>query len=206
MGIFRPPQEKHSEDYYGRAITCLSADIDPEWITQLADHDIKLDRSIARQSIELTAFVARLNEEFDRSDKVSALAIEALMLEIAIEIASPDRKFPLKNEAPKWLSHATEYIHAEFTSALTVAGIANAVGVHPVHLTRVFRRFYNQSIPEYIQRLRVEHACRLMTVPEISLAEISAASGFSDQSHFCKTFKRIIKTKPADYRAAVATS
>ena len=54
---------------------------------------------------------------------------------------------------------------------------------------------------EYIRQLRVEYACRQLSSSSTALAEIASAAGFSDQSHFSRTFKRQIGMTPSQYRA-----
>jgi AraC family transcriptional regulator len=85
---------------------------------------------------------------------------------------------------------------------LTLDGIAKSVGTHPVHLARAFRQHHYCTIGEYIRKLRVEFACCEITTTDSSLAEIAARTGFYDQSHFSRTFKRIIGVTPREYRAA----
>lgn len=201
--IFRPPLETHSENYYGKGIVCLSVDIEPGWLASLHQYGINLDRSAAYSSRELVSLITRLNTEFDNLDNISALAIETLMLEIAIEIARPERTMSSKAGMPRWLLNARDYICAEFTSDLKVSEIAKAANVHPVHLTRVFQKAYGCTIVEYIQRLRIDLACSMIATTNKPLAEIAVMAGFSDQSHFCRTFKRLVKLTPAQYRTAV---
>ncbi|MBA4183537.1 MAG: helix-turn-helix transcriptional regulator, partial [Acidobacteria bacterium] len=75
--------------------------------------------------------------------------------------------------------------------------------IHPVHLARTFRRSYGYTIAEYVRRLRVDFACSALASSNESLAEIAVNAGFSDQSRFSKTFKRLTNLTPAEYRAAI---
>ena len=75
--------------------------------------------------------------------------------------------------------------------------------VHPVHLSRVFRRFQRQGIGEYIRRLRARTASTLLLNPEIPLADISFATGFADQSHFTRAFRKVTGMTPQAFRAAL---
>jgi AraC family transcriptional regulator len=89
-----------------------------------------------------------------------------------------------------------------FSESLTLAGVAASVGVHPVHLARVFRQHYRCTIGEYVRQVRIEFASRELSVSDAPLAEIAFTSGFSDQSHFSKTFKRLTGQTPAQFRKA----
>ena len=102
--------------------------------------------------------------------------------------------------APLWLRRVREKLHAEFHTRITMDDLARQAGVHPVHVSRVFRRFAGRGIGDYVHRLRVREACERMLDPRLSLADISMDLGFADQSHFSRTFRDITGTTPAVFR------
>lgn len=199
--IVRPPLEKHSEIYHGRGIICLSVDVQPQWIERLKQYDIKLEHSADFRNANLSALMMKLNDEFTLRDNASALAIEALLLEIAVEVSRRSEKQISESKAPHWLIKVRDLIHADYASNLMINNLAMEANIHPVHLSRTFRRHYCCTIAEYIRRLRVEAACHALTSSDQTLAEIAAAAGFSDQSHFSNVFKRLMNATPAEYRA-----
>jgi len=72
-----------------------------------------------------------------------------------------------------------------------------------VHLSRIFRRCNGEGIGEYVHRLRIRSACEQMLTPRKSLAEISLETGFADQSHFTRVFRRITGMSPGAFRKLV---
>jgi|SRR5579871_1051184 len=107
---------------------------------------------------------------------------------------------------PQWLQDARAIVEARFLETLRLAEISSAVGVHFVHLSRQFRRYYDCTVGDLIRRRRVEYACHLLLNSDISLAEIALTCCFSDQSHFSMTFKRQIGTTPSKFRARAANN
>jgi AraC family transcriptional regulator len=101
---------------------------------------------------------------------------------------------------PRWLLNAVDLLNAEFRSNLKVQDIANEVGVHPFHLSRVFRTVHRQTIGEYVHKLRVAYACKLLESPECDLATVALSAGFADQSHFTRVFKNITGMTPGAFR------
>lgn len=203
MLIFRPQGEPHADSFDRGAARCLNVEITDEWLERARPHSsLVLKESGDYQSINLRVLSSRLFREFRETDEASGLAVEGLMLEI-ISAAERGARGRTWGGVPLWLARAREFIHAHYSDGLTIALIADAVGVHPVHLAREFRKHFHDSPADYIIRLRIAAACRQLSRPDASLAHIAAATGFYDQSHFSKTFKRLTGTTPAKYRSAL---
>jgi AraC family transcriptional regulator len=92
-------------------------------------------------------------------------------------------------------------LHAERCARATLDDLSAAAGVHPVHLSRVFRRFQREGIGEYARRLRIRTACRYLFERELPLTEISLLTGFADQSHFTREFRRVAGLTPHAFRS-----
>jgi AraC family transcriptional regulator len=142
----------------------------------------------------------RLYREYKDLDEASPLTIEGLALEMLAEISSYRAK-RTDRRPPQWLKQIKDYLHAHFSESPDLPTLSAIADVHPGHLVREFRKFYRCTIGEYIRRLRIEQACREMSLPDSSLAQIALSAGFSDQSHFSRIFKRQMGISPAEYRA-----
>src|SRR5262249_24736124 len=130
------------------------------------------------------------------------LSIEGLALELAAEFARslPDEAGPA---VPRWLRQARDLLDATHDQPLTLEFVARAVGVHPVHLAREFRRRYHGTVAAYVRQRRIEHACRLLRGSDEPLVQIALTVGFAHQAHFTRVFRNLTGTTPAAYRAQV---
>jgi AraC family transcriptional regulator len=108
--------------------------------------------------------------------------------------------------APHWLTQARDLLHGRFADSLNLVEIANTVGVHPTHLARTFKKYYQTTVGEYLRRLRLDWAMRQLSETEASIADIASAAGFYDQSHFSNLFKQHTGFTPAEFRAAQVIS
>jgi AraC family transcriptional regulator len=94
-------------------------------------------------------------------------------------------------------------LHAQFTEGIRTAEVADAVGVHPAHLARVFRNHFKLSMGSYVRGLRLDWAARELIRSNTSLSAVALAAGFADQSHFTRFFKRHTGLTPYGYRQAM---
>ncbi len=93
-----------------------------------------------------------------------------------------------------------ELIEREFTRLAGVAEAAQACGLHRDYLNRLFRRFGDVTVEEYLRRLRLDAASRLLLTSDRTLADISAEIGYADEFSFSKAFKRRFGHAPRHWR------
>jgi AraC-like DNA-binding protein len=102
---------------------------------------------------------------------------------------------------PPLVQRALRYVHRHSSQPLQVQQIALAIKCHPNYLSRVFRRAMGCSLGEYILHVRVDRARHLLQNSHYSLDEIAYRTGFHDQSHFARVFKKYLGAPPGAYRA-----
>ena len=195
---FHPSGEKHSERFYDSRAHLFSIQVSPQWLSRVRDYSIRLNDSAVFSRGVLSQLASRVYVEFRRMDEVSALAIEGLTLEIMAEAAR--QCLPADNAEARWLKQARELLHEKFKEPLTLTDVACEVDIHPVHLARVFRQHYHQTVGEYVRQLRLEFSRRELSATDKPLSEIALSAGFSSQSHFSTVFKRHVGLTPAQYR------
>ena len=192
--IFRPPAEPHSNRFARSGGRCLNVEVAPQWLLR-TDQALT---SAALSSMHFALLGRRLCDELIATDDASPLAVESIIVELLGDAATHDR---VSSSPPPWLMRAKEIVHDRMTERFTLSMIAGEVGVHPVHLASTFRRFYGQSVGAYLRDLRIDAACGQLIHTDRPLADIATGAGFSDQSHFGRTFKRIMRATPHEYRA-----
>ena len=196
--IFHLPNDPHSNSFNRKGGRCLNVRFADSLLIRVGEL-IRLPKiSNARKDVFTTNSMNRLYREFQDFDEFSQIAIEGIVLEILAAI-SRDDLFEGKYR-PKWLESAKEILHERFCESLSLNEISETVGRHPVHLAREFRRHFRCTIGDYIRCLRVEFASRELSKTNHTLSEIALSAGFSHQSHFTKTFRRITGKTPSEFR------
>jgi AraC family transcriptional regulator len=167
--------------------------------------DLKLITKIPEMFFEkntsLVWLSCRLYHEFKNWQNCSELVAEGITLEM---LALSSRKaFVTEKQPPLWLLRVVDKLNDEFNENIMSEQLAAEAKVHPVHLASVFRRFHNETIGEYVQKLRVSNAAKLLIDEETPLSDIAYSSGFSDQSHFTRVFKRFVGITPGAFRISL---
>jgi AraC family transcriptional regulator len=162
-----------------------------------------VDRLTELRGGGLALLAWRLAAELRASDTAAPLAAEGLALELLAATRREASERRRATRAPGWLNAAEELLRTRLEDGVRLRELADLVGVHPVHLARVFRAHYGVSVGEYGRRVRLDWAATEVARSEMSLARIAARAGFADQSHFTRLFKERIGTTPAAYRRLV---
>jgi len=101
------------------------------------------------------------------------------------------------------VEQVTAFMHEHLGSRVDHAALERVSGLSTSRLQAVFREVTGYPPLDYLRRLRVEEARRLLADDRLSVKEIAARTGFRDTSHFSKVFRREDGLAPAHYRAAL---
>lgn len=135
---------------------------------------------------------------------------------LAGEVADQILHHPLRPpEAPQRVTHghgietlpegvrgAVQIIEANIEDPLRVSEIAELVGISQRQLERRFNLHFGCTVARFSQLLRLQHSRVLLVSTNLSISEISTASGFNTQSHFNQVFKKCFGRNPSAYRTA----
>jgi AraC family transcriptional regulator len=196
---FHPPGTVHSGEIGRSGGRLFAIELEDVWLNRVRDFAPPRAYSHYSPGGELAWLAARLYREYKHGEAASPLAIEGILLEMLGEV-SRVRAVGESGE-PRWLVTAVDLLHAEFQRSLTLGEIARQVRVHPVHLSRVFRGKYGQTVGEYLNVLRIRYAIEQLE-RDTPLSDLSLAAGFADQSHFTRVFRALTGTTPAKFRAS----
>lgn len=111
------------------------------------------------------------------------------------------RQKSAQKKTPDWVKELKQIIQDQVDTSLTLTGISKSLDISPSYLSREFSKHFNSlSFGEYIRKLRIEKAIELIRQNKYSLTEIAYLTGFSDQSHFTRIFKKHTGQNPFAYK------
>ncbi len=131
--------------------------------------------------------------------KVYALIM--LLLATLFELSPPEQQYH-PDIAFRRQYLVLQYIHSRYLSPLSLAEVSRVAELSPNHFCTQFVKVTGCGFVEYCTRLRIQYACTLLEDTEMSVTEISFASGFGSLSHFLRTFHKSKQMTPSAYRQA----
>ena len=191
-------QESHyniKPDGYTRG---FHIEVEPKWFDaqSLNRHVQHGSFQISHPSVKLRAY--NILKESKIRDTTSALAIHVLLTSIFSAINQSEEV--AQRTKPAWVAVIREMLHDDPVKQWTLAALAVLAGVHPIHLSRQFPKYFGCNMGDYIRKLKIQKSIALATNKSLSLTEIAYACGFADQSHFIRCFKAEHKMNPSAFR------
>jgi AraC family transcriptional regulator len=147
---------------------------------------------------EVTRLGMRLASESWGDDPINSLLLEGLSLELIARVLRTNS--PRFVNRPAWLVRAHDRLRSEWAHPPSITALAREAEVSPTVFTRTFRRHYRMRPATVVHMARIDVAMELMRSPDLPLMQIARSSGFADQSHLGRIFRRLVGTTPAAYR------
>ena len=197
--ILRGPKLIHSDQYGPVEHRSFMIELEERWLSTCRHFQGLFQGFRHFSGGPVSALALRIYRESRVKDSLAHVIVEGLMLEMLGHASRSLIKTPTR--PPNWLTQARDLLHERFNDSHNLVEIASAVGVHPTHLARTFKKHYRTTVGEYLRQLRLDWASQQLSETENSIAEIAAAAGFYDQSHFSHLFKQHTGFTPAEFRA-----
>jgi AraC family transcriptional regulator len=105
--------------------------------------------------------------------------------------------------APAALRRSIEYIEANLDRDLRLTELAREASLSMSHFVRSFRQSTGKTPHQFLLQQRVRRAQTLMRNSRTSLADVAVASGFADQHHLSRVFRRITGVTPTHFRCSL---
>lgn len=121
------------------------------------------------------------------------------VLDIFIDTVYESRN--IKNS--RLLSDALSYIRENYHNNLSLDNVAQQVFISPYYLSHLFKEELGITFVEYLTRVRLEEAKKLLKEPNLSIEAVASEVGYDDASYFSKVFKKNMGISPNQYRKNV---
>jgi AraC-like DNA-binding protein len=148
----------------------------------------------------LEAALAEIDADGQAAKEIIAKARSLLPIQVDRDSAA----FPLSFGSGKLIAwqvrRIARFIEEHLNEPIRLDALGKVVGLSRSHFARRFKLSFGEPPHAYLIRRRVEHACHLLLVSDLALAEIARASGFADQAHFTRSFRQRTGRSPGLWR------
>jgi AraC family transcriptional regulator len=200
VAVVEPVEEQHAHRVGTAGARTVSIEVLPDGADDLLG-ELRCVLDVPRIAFDGNALMlaSRLRAEIDAQDRAAPIAAEGLALELLAALAR-GKQIHEHGAVPPWLRTVRELVHESVPDGVSIGHAARVVGLHPVHVARVFHALVGDSFGSYQRALRVRWAAQAIAESDEPLASIALRAGFADQSHFTRMFRRLSGMTPRSYR------
>lgn len=146
------------------------------------------------------------NDGYSENNVYSFLSVNAFLYQILYHLftgCAHNRQMYPTMISSKYLERfkdISQYMAAHYTESITLSGLAKQFFISPEHLSRCFKRYMGMTFKDYLDSIRITHACTEVIHSDLSMMDIALKNGYSDTEPFYRVFKKYYHTTPAAYR------
>ena len=188
----------------------VSLVLDRKFVADTVSGDLPADRiEFATQRSATDAIIASYAEAFLSELRTNGdnglLYVDTLTTGLTLHllssygIAKPRMPIPKAKLNSFQLRTIVDFVQSNLEGDISLVTLAEQVRVSPFHLARQFRATVGVAPHQFVLRQRIQKSIRLIRAGKLPLAQIAVESGFHDQSHLTRSFRKLLGTTPAQY-------
>lgn len=154
----------------------------------------------ANDNSRVMALISILRDVKSFSDEHKQVLLRGYLTAFFAEILE---MLPMKGANPEEnqaIRSIVKYCSRNFTKELSLSVLEEELHLSKYYISHLFGEKLGISFNDYVNFLRVSEACRLLRMSDMSITEISGASGFGTLRTFNRSFIKQMNTSPSDYR------
>ncbi len=146
---------------------------------------------------------SRIYQEYQRKERGYIQLIRAYIISLIIKFFRDVERMDsvhLSSGKLKTVYSAVAYMQENFNTKLSVDDIASRAFLAPDYFRKIFKKVTGHSVTAYMQSLRIDEACRLLSTTDTPIKDICFLVGYNDVTTFYQSFKKITGKTPNEYR------
>jgi AraC-like DNA-binding protein len=153
---------------------------------------------------KITDILSQIPEQGFKKITAFIEAVEALCRSEEYEyLASVSYKNQYDEKDTTRINTVYKFLMQNFHRNITLDEVANLCNMTPNSFCRFFKSRTNKSVNQFLNELRIGHACKLLSNENYSVSDVCYESGYNNLTNFNKFFKSIVKKTPSEYRKII---
>lgn len=126
----------------------------------------------------------------------------SLIVRELLLLCRDDSAGAVNTDSPAYMtySRARDFIEQKYLELNSLDAVSKGCGVEAAYLCRLFSRFHDESPYQFLTRLRMDHASRLLLLDGSSVRAVASEMGYKDPFHFSRVFKSVHRVPPSRFR------
>jgi len=148
---------------------------------------------------------SRIYQEYRCKEKGYIQLIRAYIISLIIKFFRDIERsdsVQLSQDKLQAVYSALAYMEKNYNTKLSVDDIASKAFLAPDYFRKIFKKVTGHSVTAYMQNLRIDEACRLLSTTDAPIKDICFTVGYNDVTTFYQTFKKVTGKTPNEYRKA----
>lgn len=195
--LFYSCEEPHLNHSYQPDTRIFNVELNNRWLQSMDLGAVIGNGIVTVISPDQKFLLLKIFREYRLMDHCSSLNIETMAIDLLTSISQHKNS---ASDIPKWAIQLKEVLHDRWTENLSLKELSEILRIHPVTISRYFPKYFKCTLCDYIRKIRIDKSLNLIRSGGEKLTDIAFASGFADQSHFIRAFKKVTGLLPNEYR------
>ncbi|QWU13353.1 two-component system, response regulator YesN [Paenibacillus sophorae] len=156
---------------------------------------------LERQGGFLESAYHHLQQMHRNPSELSIQAVLGLFQEIFHRLTKGGKEEPVHENEQDIVSRVRTYIYSHYAEPLSLALLAEKMGISPGYLSSIFHKTMQESYIKFLTRVRMEQAAKLLKAnPPVKVYDVSEKVGYVSVKHFSHVFKQFHHMPPGEYQ------
>lgn len=189
--LYRVANYEHSNSFSDQGGLCLNIEMN-DYDQFMNRNELHLPVEVSKQKgvIELYKLLYGLKQGLP-NDIINIFCYESMIAVVHVFNGKGDLN---------WVRKVKERINDNPIESISLDKLSIEFSLHPNYIVRKFKEITGFKLSEYLTKMRLEHAMKYLVSSQENITSIALASGFYDQSHFNKHFKKYLEATPNHFR------
>jgi AraC-like DNA-binding protein len=167
----------------------------PPYLSRVVVNDPPLFRKLLALYLQLEQNASALEQESEFLSTMGVLLTRQNKEQLALATSGKTKKTERED---RYVRLVRDYLKSHYAENVSLSQLTSLTNLSPFYLLRVFHNHAGFPPHEYQTQLRIDHARKLI-LTGTSLSQAALETGFFDQSHLSRNFKRIVGVTPRQY-------